>query len=324
MTATMRLNFTVLAAMLVIAIGWGLAMGFRLPTLRDLSTVLALASSMSALALFYTRVRPDPLIARPVMALVAYAIGSTAFRMWVYLTPTTNRPLVDARLAAIDNALGFDWMALLAFYEARPALAAVSTFLYMSSEKVMLITCIVLVLAKRLNRLEQLIAASTIAGLFTLTVSAMFPAAGGFVFYDPPNALFASINPATARDFMDTFHQLRDGTMRHFELTETKGIITFPSFHTIFALLLIWAVRGMRYVFPLALVWNGGIVLTTFIDGGHYLIDVIAGGAVFWATIAVVTGYARRHGEEEPRQSAAARTANRVEADPVVWTRRRA
>lgn len=323
MTAMMRLNFMVPIGMLAVAFVWGRQMGFAMPPLAVFTEVIALTVGFGALAAFYTRVRPDPWIARTVLSLVVYAIGSTAFRLWVYLVPTTNRPLIDATLAAADQALGFDWMALLAFYEGHPAVAAASTFLYLSSQKAMLVVAVVLVVLKRLDRLEAMIAASSIAGLFTLIVSAAYPAAGGFVHYDPPGQLFPSINPATARDFMDTFHQLRDGTLRTFELHETKGIITFPSFHTIFALLLIWAVRGIRWVFIPSLLWNGGIVLTTFIDGGHYLVDVLAGAVVAYATIRIVDWYALRHGEGEARR-APVRPTGALRDEPLVWIRWRA
>ena len=66
-----------------------------------------------------------------------------------------------------------------------------------------------------------------------------------------------------------------------------------PSYHTVLAILIIYAYRGCRRLFTLALVLNGVMLLSLLSEGGHYLIDLIAGGAVAVVTIAIISAVAR-------------------------------
>ncbi|MEI7609953.1 MAG: phosphatase PAP2 family protein, partial [Rhodospirillaceae bacterium] len=55
------------------------------------------------------------------------------------------------------------------------------------------------------------------------------------------------------------------------------GIVTFPSFHSALAVLLVWAARGLgRMIIPVAAL-NAVVLAVTPIYGGHYFVDVIAG-----------------------------------------------
>ena len=60
----------------------------------------------------------------------------------------------------------------------------------------------------------------------------------------------------------------------------------FPSFHTALSILMIVALRGCGPVGWIAGFYNFLILLTVPIDGGHYFVDMIAGG-----TIAVIVWY---------------------------------
>lgn len=325
-----RLSLGVIAAMACIAIAWGAALGFRFPSAGDLSAQATIAVVFGAIAWFYTHRRPDPMIAGVSTVFVLYALGSTTFRMWVYLSPAAGLPMRDAELAALDAMLGFDWLAIVRFYEDKPWLIWFSTVLYTSSENVMLVTCAALLLTGRLHRVEQFIAASTLAGLVTLLIATGMPAVGRYSEFGPLAAEFPFVNYEGAKALIRTTLDLHSGAMRVFEVVETKGIITFPSFHTIFALLLIWAVRGIPLFFVPALLWNSGIIFTTFVDGGHYFVDLLGGAVVAYATVRFIDWYCARHAPSEVTAGnaadlpAPAAQAPGKPADGIVWIRARA
>ena len=59
-----------------------------------------------------------------------------------------------------------------------------------------------------------------------------------------------------------------------------EGIITFPSFHAVLGVmftLALWPLRLLRW--PI-LVLNFALIAATPIDGGHYFVDVMAGGTI--------------------------------------------
>ena len=87
---------------------------------------------------------------------------------------------------------------------------------------------------------------------------------------------------------MDNFFALRDGSMTELKLLGTNGIVSFPSFHTIIALLFIYVVRGYGLITFLVGAWCLGIVATTPFEGAHYIADIIGGGVTLMATIAAM------------------------------------
>jgi PAP2 superfamily len=58
------------------------------------------------------------------------------------------------------------------------------------------------------------------------------------------------------------------------------GVVAFPSYHMIMALMVVWFTRGTLAFLPAALV-NTAMVPATLSHGGHHLVDLIGGLAVF-------------------------------------------
>jgi membrane-associated phospholipid phosphatase len=63
-------------------------------------------------------------------------------------------------------------------------------------------------------------------------------------------------------------------------LSDIRGLATFPSFHIVLAILTAWALYPVRVVGAFALALNGIVVVATLGSGGHYLVDVLGGGAI--------------------------------------------
>ena len=83
------------------------------------------------------------------------------------------------------------------------------------------------------------------------------------------------------------FELLRDGRMRDIPLRDMQGLIAIPSLHTVMAVLLVYAMRGTGILLPVFIVVNVAMLVSTPVDGGHYLVDVIAGVAMALGLIAL-------------------------------------
>lgn len=81
---------------------------------------------------------------------------------------------------------------------------------------------------------------------------------------------------------MRTFHDFRNSAEPVLSLGRVSGVITFPSFHTACALVLAQAWHGVRMIGALAKVLTAVIIFSCVPIGGHYLIDLAAGAAVWW------------------------------------------
>ena len=56
----------------------------------------------------------------------------------------------------------------------------------------------------------------------------------------------------------------------------TLKLVAFPSFHTIWSILILFLIYNYRYLFYILLIINCSIILSTVLLGWHYLSDVLA------------------------------------------------
>jgi hypothetical protein len=120
-----------------------------------------------------------------------------------------------------------------------------------------------------------------LALLVTTLISAMLPALGPWVQF-----LYRDTRPTDTLYIADVL-LLRSGGAATFVLARMQGIVCFPSYHTVLAILLIYAHRGLRWSLPPVLVINSLMLLSIPSEGGHYLADMFAGGSVAVVAIAI-------------------------------------
>jgi membrane-associated phospholipid phosphatase len=203
----------------------------------------------------------------------------------VYPLQALNYPLYDAQFAAVDSAMGFDWMAHLTWVSQHPTIATVLTFTYHSC---MLQLAVLLIALRNTQRFEQL---REFAVLFVLTaiavtlVATLVPAEGAYAFHNPPGNIRLASEPLAGIYHLEHVRALRAGVMKSVSLMNLVGLVTFPSFHVIFAILLAWSSRGLRFLFIPAVILNIVVAISALTIGGHYLIDLIAGAAIGFAAI---------------------------------------
>ena len=186
---------------------------------------------------------------------------STAFSTLIYVLGTSPWPLADPELADFDALLGIDAPRIALATAAHPLLAKVLFFIYFS---VIPQTILVLVWLGFRNdeRLSLFLYRFMICGLVTAACFYFVPALGT----SRTNPTVWNIDPL--RDLL----ALRSGALTTVRWQAVEGIVTFPSFHAIWAILLILAMPTWPIV-----VLNVLMVISTVTSGGHYVIDVVAG-----------------------------------------------
>ncbi len=274
-----RAGWLLIAAMVCAVLAWWPFAPFAIAPMPLLTPLLGCAL-LVGLAWFYTAIRPDAKIATA-LAHVAQMGVFTAFGSALsYLTAANTLPLWDAALHAADLRLGLDWRAYLAFVNDRPALGAVFTLAYMSLIPQMIVLIVVLSLSGQLRAVRVMMLSAMITGLVTVLVSGLMPAMAMFVHLDLTPADFPNLDPAAAFVHQADMNALRAGTFAVLDIGKAEGIVTFPSYHAALGVVLLaaaWANRWLRWPF---LVLNVLLIAATPIDGGHYFVDVIAGGGV--------------------------------------------
>ncbi|MFX1802761.1 phosphatase PAP2 family protein [Paraburkholderia sp. A1RO-5] len=203
-----------------------------------------------------------------------------------YLCVSINEPLVDSNLVRFDRALGFDWPGVYLWVKSHPHQQQILALAYESGLVQLLAVPTILGLSGRREDLSEFFLLLMLFAILLLITSTPFPATSAFVH-------FKVADPNTVSTVSD-FAILRDGTMRLFDLRNMQGLVSMPSFHTMLAVLFMYALRRIHWLFGLAIVLNATMIVSTPTQGGHYLVDVIAGLVLSVLTIQSVRVATRR------------------------------
>ena len=244
------------------------------------TTLAGLVFFMAVLGAYFIVARRSPKAQAFIFAGIFLIVMNAALAPLSYLMASINLPLIDAQLATLDKMLGFDWYANLALVNNHPTFGHLLTLAYESSRLQVLMLVIILALANQRDRLIEFFAGYALTLTIVIVLSGFFPAAGAYVYLKPAPELYANLNPAAGTWHLEQFTGLRDGTFRLISLLNIEGLVTFPSFHTALAIITTLAFRGMGPLFIAAILLNILVVMSTLSEGGHYLIDVIAGAVL--------------------------------------------
>ena len=208
--------------------------------------------------------------------------------LYTYLAASTKAPLLDPTLAAIDRSLGFDWLTFLDWINAYPRVCQVLIFAYHATIPLLPVMVIGLALANREGRAMELLALFSVSLLLTGLVMAMVPAAGAYAHFQPSRERFSNLTAQAGMWHYRDLLLLRSGAPFVFRPAEISGIVTFPSFHTVIAVITAYSVRGLRFVFIPVATLNLLMIVSTLPEGGHHLVDVLAGLFVACVSIVIV------------------------------------
>lgn len=275
-----------------------LALGYSLGFTVDLDVliVLPVIGALLAVHFFYRTLRPNPAFAASTGVAAFFISCMLVMGPLSYIVVANGRPLMDADFAAIDAALGFDWRAVQRFTAQNWWLSKGGAWVYGWSGMQMILTWTVLIWTGQFHRLSIFLSALVLATGVVLIISGFMPAAGAYVHYGVAADQMGHLKGTGAGVWhLKHFTALRDGSLRHLVLAQSEGLITFPSFHTVVAVLAGWGLWQMRlWRWPMA-VLSAAVISTTVPIGGHHLIDLFAGGLAAAAAVAVATGSDRTY-----------------------------
>lgn len=219
------------------------------------------------------------------IALVAIIVG--LFAPWSFVASIYNilllprpMPAIDPFLVRLDAMLGFSWPAFCAWIAQYPLLADVTREVYKLTLLQLLFTLMFLGLAADRPRLHTAALALIVASLVTVFFWALFPSSGPTAYWtldpDVERALRPVANTAYGAELT---RQLSEG-LHDVSQIKAKGMIAFPSFHTVMGLMTLVAAWPYRFPRYLLLAINAILLPGILAHGGHHLVDVFAGVGV--------------------------------------------
>jgi PAP2 superfamily len=207
---------------------------------------------------------------------VAWFFAFTATNVVLtYLAATCAFPLQDAMMERLDRAIGFDWSAWHDAVLGRPILNRLLLVAYSSLFSQFLLAVIYFSKRDRFARIEELLLLLCLTAAPTVLISAIWPTLGP--------AAQGGGDFTYLRDLL----ALRADGPWHFESLAMQGIVQMPSYHTVMAVLFTYAFRGTGLIGYVIATLNVVMLFSIPSTGGHYLVDVIAGGALALGAIAV-------------------------------------
>ncbi len=201
------------------------------------------------------------------------AIAFSVITNGIQFTPF---PPIDQWLLHLDQVIGFQTMSLMHWTAQHHAIKKILELAYEFLNIEMLLIPLILPLFKDEKRVHRLFIAMLISFLIGTAIYYFFPTSAPVSVIDSP--YFLSSEHATALKFYQIHHYVP-------VTTGDGGLIAFPSFHVVWAILLCYAVRGKHWLFyPLVLI-NLLVIASTLLLGWHYLVDVIAGAILAMVAI---------------------------------------
>jgi hypothetical protein len=266
------------------------------PVRLDLDGVAMPAAAlvgMAALAVIYGRWRGAPRIAAAAAVSADFIAAALVLGAASYLAAAGGRPMAAQAFIAADRALGFDWPAYEAFVASRPWLAATLSLAYDTMALQLGLLLGALILLDRQAHLRLFVDVLILCALAVVFVSWLLPAVDADIIFGKYAATRTAAGLwSTGGQRADDFLNLHYGLMTTIPVMKVTGLITFPSFHTVCAILFAMTAARVPYArFP-ALAVNILMIAATPVEGGHYLVDLIAGAALCMAVHAAAHGFA--------------------------------
>lgn len=220
---------------------------------------------------------------RIALALVGTSIftGFTAVSsLFIFALFPLPNPLIDPTLIKLDAALGYYWPALVAWLADYPGLALVLGYVYQSALFQILLTIVLLAALARETALHRFLFVGILTLILAVSIWWLVPSVGPSAFLSIPEsdrlATGLYFNPA----YGAYLRNLVEIGPRVISPEIITGVVAFPSYHMIMALMVVWFTRG-TFAFLPALVTNIAMVPATLIHGGHHLVDLFAAVVVF-------------------------------------------
>jgi hypothetical protein len=242
-----------------------------------------LLAFLLALVFFYRWRREQRLV--NVLVIVTWSIlFGILYALPEYVAARCRFELRDAWLAGLDQALGLEVPAILHFMREHPALDHLLRVCYDLLLVFMTVALMLPPLCGHMGRAKEFCMACLGSTVISLPIFALVPALGPWNHYGyeatPPQAQVERL-----------LLTLRGEEPFTVNLSDLDGIISFPSFHTILALLAAFALWPIRYIRWPAAILAVLIVVSTLTTGWHYVVDILAGLVVTAAACGLARGY---------------------------------
>ncbi len=251
-----------------------------------------IAVTLLGIGQFYRLVRPVPSIATSMTAIGIFLLAGQTMRLFNYTLLPYEFGNIDAHLAWLDAHFGFVWSNYAQFMSQHPIVSDLLRKVYISSYFQIVFLIFLLGILEKTCTVTRFLSANIMGGLVTICIWFVFPSSTPAAFQTISPEISNTLNLVLSPDYSRWLAQAGQEGLSNIDPSALGGIVGFPSFHTVMALLVVWYSKEIRYAFPGFLILNLLMLPAILLHGAHNLFDVIGGFAVTALAIWLAESYA--------------------------------
>ncbi|OAN62228.1 phosphatase PAP2 family protein [Sphingomonas sp. TDK1] len=194
-----------------------------------------------------------------------------------YPVAAMSEGFADAGLQRVDELLQFDWLAWYRTVAAHRSLQLLGIAAYQS---IFLTPALLLgwfAVTGQRREAHRFLAAFAIAAVITLSIYSQMPAVGPFSYLWHGPIPYMPVSELWQPDIIPA---LRDHSLTVVDVGQLRGLVSAPSFHAASATLYIAAAQRCGPLRWWLTAIASAMLLSTPVEGTHYLIDLILGAGV--------------------------------------------
>ena len=255
---------------------------------KSYSICILVGSSFIALGQVYRHTGRSDKIAPSLIASGNFILFTTVASASTYLLLPVDNFGFDHFLASIDYCLGYEWIWFVSWFDNHALLGFSLAVIYGSSLIQMVSVILLLGLRGKVMSLHRFLATGVLSFLFGIAIWALLPSFGPSAIIENPSDISRNTFLVVGAEYGMQLRRVAHFGVSRISPHDALGLIAFPSFHAIMAMMVIVFSRGFGKLFYLYLPLNILMFPAILLHGGHHLVDVFAGITVFLVAHALV------------------------------------
>jgi membrane-associated phospholipid phosphatase len=253
-------------------------------SIRGGPAIVTFAGALSWVRWRHDRPGGEERLATGAGVVLVLAAGGFAGGLICLVGQTFARPFIDPFLYRADLLLGVDTESVIRGVVSFAGLPVLLAIAYTSSFPLIFVSVLTFAWTGRGERAWELCGVFNLCLLIATVSSAIIPATGPFHYLSIAASVRNALPGGAGTYHLGDLFALRRTAHFVIDPSQLQGVAVFPSFHAMLALMTAAAWRDVPRISVAMCAWQAIVILSAIPIGGHYIVDLLAGG-ICWVLV---------------------------------------